>query len=165
MSGPEHHFASTLRWTGAARGPIRDYESYSREYVVEMEGKPPLRGSAATVFRGDGALHNPEEWLVAALSARHFLSYAALCARHGVVLLGYEDPAAGTMAYDRQRKVMAFTEVILRPRCRVAPGTDVEAARALHERAHHECFIANSVNFRVTNQPEIVADRPTAGRA
>jgi organic hydroperoxide reductase OsmC/OhrA len=164
MSGAEHHFASTLRWTGAARGPIRDYEGYSREYVVEMEGKPPLRGSAATVFRGDGSLHNPEDWLVAALSACHFLSYAALCARHAVVLLEYEDRATGTMAYDRQRKVMAFTEVILRPRCRVVAGTDLERARALHNQAHHECFIANSVNFRVTNEPEIVVEAQAAAR-
>ena len=156
MPGAEHHFASTLRWTGAERGSTRDYESYSREYVVEMEGKPPLRGSAATVFRGDGGLHNPEDWLVAALSACHFLSYSALCARNGVVLVGYEDRATGTMAFDRQRKVMAFTEVTLRPCCRVAAGTDLDRARALHAQAHHECFIANSVNFRVENAPEIV---------
>jgi organic hydroperoxide reductase OsmC/OhrA len=158
MPGAEHHFASTLRWTGAERGPIHDYEGYSREYVVQMEGKPPLRGSAATVFRGDAGLHNPEDWLVAALSACHFLSYAALCARHGVVLVGYEDRATGTMAFDRARKVMAFTEVTLRPRCRVAAGTDVDRARALHAQAHHECFIANSVNFGVENEPEIVLE-------
>jgi organic hydroperoxide reductase OsmC/OhrA len=158
MPGAEHHFASQLRWTGAGRGPIRDYEGYSREYVVEMEGKPPLRGSAATVFRGDGGLHNPEDWLVAALSACHFLSYAALCARNGVVLVGYEDRATGTMAFDRLRKVMAFTEVTLRPRCRVAAGTDVGRAGALHAQAHHECFIASSVNFRVENEPEIVLE-------
>ena len=57
---------------------------------------------------------------------------------------------------------MAFTEAILRPRCRVGAGTDVERARALHERAHHECFIANSVNFPVTNEPEIVLDTSPA---
>src|SRR6185312_2952134 len=116
MSGSTHQFASRLRWTGAAAGAVRDYESYSRAYVVEMEGKPPLHGSAALPFRGDAAAHNPEDLLMAALSACHFLSYAALCARHGVVLVAYED-------------------------------------------AHHECFIANSVNFPVTNEPEIlVAD-------
>ena len=53
MPGAEHHFASTLRWTGADRGPIRDYEGYSREYVVEMEGKPPLRGGMSAVVSID----------------------------------------------------------------------------------------------------------------
>jgi len=162
MSGTEHHFACRLRWTGGARGPVRDYESYSREYVVEMEGKAPLRGSAATVFRGDGGLHNPEDLLVAALSACHFLSYAALCARAGVELLEYEDSATGIMAYDRGRKVMAFTGVTLRPRCRVAAGVDLERARELHDRAHHECFIANSVNFPVAHEPEILVDAKRA---
>jgi len=160
MSGATHHFASRLRWTGGERGAIRDYESYSREYVVEVDGKPPLRGSAATAFRGDGALHNPEDWLVAALSACHFLSYAALCARHGVVLLAYSDDASGTMTYDRARHVMAFSDVTLRPRCRIAAGSDVDKARTLHERAHHECFIANSVNFPVRHEAEIVVDAP-----
>lgn len=159
MSGSTHAFACRLRWTGASAGAVRDYDGYSRAYVVEMEGKPPLHGSAAVPFRGDAAAHNPEDLLMAALSACHFLSYAALCARHGVVLVGYEDAATGTMAFDRARKVMAFTEVTLHPRCRVAAGTDVAQARALHERAHHECFIASSVNFPVANEPEIlVAD-------
>lgn len=154
MAGSTHHFASTLRWTGT----VRDYESYSREYVIEMAGKPPLRGSALKVFRGDDSLHDPEDLLVASLSACHFLSYAALCARHGVVLLGYEDAASGTMAFDPQRKVMAFTNVTLRPRCRVATGTDLDKARTLHDRAHHECFIANSVNFPVAHEATITPD-------
>jgi organic hydroperoxide reductase OsmC/OhrA len=158
MSGATHHFAATLRWTGAERGPVRDYDGYSREHVVEIGGKPTLRATAAAAFRGDPALHNPEDLLVAALASCHFLSYAALCARHGIVLLGYEDEATGTMAFDRERKVMAFTEVTLRPRCRVAAGSDVERARALHERAHHDCFIANSVNFPVANEPTIIVD-------
>jgi organic hydroperoxide reductase OsmC/OhrA len=155
MSGSTHQFAARLRWSGAERGSVRDYESYSREYVVEIDGKPPLRGSAAAAFRGDAGVHNPEDLLVAALSACHFLSYAALCARNDVTLVAYEDAASGTMAFDRERKVMAFTGVTLRPRCVIAEGSDAEKAKALHARAHHECFIANSVNFPVENEPAI----------
>ena len=135
---------------------MRDYDGYSREHALHVAGKPTLVTSSAPVFRGDPALHNPEELLVAALASCHFLAYAALCARGGVVLLGYEDDATGTMAYDRTRKVMAFTEVSLRPRCTVAAGTDVARAMALHDTAHHECFIANSVNFPVGHDPVLV---------
>ena len=67
----------------------------------------------------------------------------------------YEDDATGTMAFDRVAKVMRFTEVVLRPKVRLAAGADVDKARALHENAHHECFIANSVNFPVRNEPTI----------
>jgi organic hydroperoxide reductase OsmC/OhrA len=157
VSMSEHHFAARLVWTGAAAGPVRDYESYSREYRVEIEGKPPLIGSAARPFRGAGELHNPEDLLVAALSACHCLSYLALCARAGIVVEAYEDAATGLMAYDRATKVMRFTEVVLHPRVRLASGANVDHARALHDRAHHECFIANSVNFPVRNQPAVTA--------
>ena len=37
--------------------------------MVEIAGKPPLRGSADPMFRGDPALYNPEDLLVAALAA------------------------------------------------------------------------------------------------
>lgn len=155
-----HRFAAHLIWTGAARGGTRDYEGYSREYRVDIEGKPPLVGSAAPPFRGASDLHNPEDLLVAALSACHCLSYLAVCARAGIVVEAYEDDATGTMSFDRARKAMAFSEVVLRPRVRVSAGTDLERARALHEDAHHGCFIASSVNFPVRNEPTITHSTP-----
>lgn len=150
-----HRFEARLVWTGAALGPTRDYESYSREWRVDIAGKPPLAGSAAVPFRGAADLHNPEDLLVAALASCHCLSYLALCARAGVLVVSYEDSATGTMAFDRTAKAMKFTEVTLRPIVRVASGSDLEAARRLHERAHHECFIASSVNFPVKNEPSV----------
>jgi organic hydroperoxide reductase OsmC/OhrA len=161
MSDPnndKHVFEAHLVWTGAGRGGTSSYEAYSREYRVDLAGKPPLVGSAAPVFRGDPALPNPEEYLVAALSSCHFLSYAALCARSGVHLLGYEDDASGTM--EKVDRVVRFTEVVLRPRVKISRSSDPEKARSLHERAHALCFIANSVNFPVRNEPaiEIVDD-------
>ena len=69
-------------------------------------------------------------------------------------MVAYEDRATGTMARIDDR--IRFREVTLRPRVRLAPGSDVERARALHKQAHAECFIANSVNFPVENEPDIV---------
>src|SRR6478609_6601734 len=149
----EHHFDCRLVWSGAAKGGTAHYEEYSREARVEIDGKPPLEVSAAPAFRGDPTLHNPEDLLVAALSACHFLSYAALCARSGIVVVAYEDRAQGTM--DRQGGKMRFTEVVLRPRVTIAAGGDAAKAHALHERAHAICFIASSVNFEVRHEPVI----------
>ena len=152
--GHEHRFECRLVWTGARHGGTTGYETYSREYRVDIPGKPSIRGTAATMFRGDPALPNPEDLLMAALSACHFLSYAAYAARDGVNVISYEDEAIGIMA--RVDGVTKFTDVLLRPRVTVAPGADVEKARKLHEKAHHACFIANSVNFPVRNEPEIL---------
>jgi organic hydroperoxide reductase OsmC/OhrA len=153
----EHVFACHLRWTGAEHGPVRDYETYSRDYRVDVEGKPPLNGSAAPSFRGSAALHNPEDLLVAALSACHLLSYLALCARAGIGVEAYEDSARGTMAFDRERRVMRFRDVVLRPTVRIASPADLDRARDLHGDAHHQCFIANSVNFPVRCEPTVTA--------
>jgi organic hydroperoxide reductase OsmC/OhrA len=157
-SSNDHHFACRLVWTGAARGPTADYQSYSRECRVDMTGKSSLKMSAAGAFRGDPALHNPEDLLVASLSACHFLSYVALCARNGVQVIAYEDDASGVMS--RVERTFKFTDVLLRPRVTIGAGSDPEKARALHEKAHAECFIASSVNFAVRNEPTITVAAP-----
>lgn len=155
-----HRFESVLRWIGAADGPTTSYRSYSREYVVEVEGKPPLRGSAAPPFLGDGGLLNPEDLLVAALSACHCLSYLAVCARVPIEVVDYRDRAEGTMAF--VDGAMRFTEVVLRPEVTIAAGQDEARALALHAKASAACFIRNSVSFPVRHRARIVVgDAPS----
>jgi organic hydroperoxide reductase OsmC/OhrA len=150
----EHRFDCRLVWTGASTGPIRSYESYDRAYRVEFDGKPTLLGSAAPAFRGNPSLHNPEDLLMASLAACHCLTYLALAARAKLEVVAYEDRATGTMAKIDGR--IRFREVTLRPRVWVVPGSDRERACVLHEQAHEGCFIANSVNFPVAHQPEVL---------
>jgi organic hydroperoxide reductase OsmC/OhrA len=106
------------------------------------------------MFKGDSSKHNPEDLFVAALSTCHLLSYLALCARSKISVVAYEDDAVGTMELtpDGGGK---FTEVVLRPRVTIGSG-DLDLAVKLHERAHHYCFIANSVSCAVRNEPEVV---------
>jgi organic hydroperoxide reductase OsmC/OhrA len=150
---PQHLFRCHLVWTGATTEGTSAPDKYSRAHRIDVEGKPSLFGSAAPAFRGDPALHNPEDLLVASLSACHCMSYLFLCARAGLRVVAYEDDATGTL--QRVDRVMRFSEVVLRPRVTLAAGADVEKARALHERAHAECFIANSVSFPVRNEPTV----------
>jgi organic hydroperoxide reductase OsmC/OhrA len=153
--GPsEHYFECKLIWSGAIQGGTTSYDSYSREFRVEIAGKGILIGSSAAVFRGDPRLHNPEDLLVASLSSCHFLSYLADAARAHVVVIDYEDQATGTMAKIDGK--IRFREVILRPKVGVARGTDLQKARRLHHDAHEHCFIANSVNFPVNAEPTII---------
>ncbi len=76
-----HRYELRLDWTGGRQGAAESYVSYAREYRIEIAGKPTLIGSADPTFHGDASLHNPEEMLLAALSACHMLSYLALCVR------------------------------------------------------------------------------------
>jgi organic hydroperoxide reductase OsmC/OhrA len=149
----EAHYHTKLVWSGAARGAATNVESYSREFRAEIEGKPPLLGSADPAFRGDPALYNPEDLLLSALAACHMLSYLAVCAHAGIVVLSYEDAAVGTIA--RRDGKVRFVDALLRPKVVLQPGSDLEKAKALHEKAHNICIIVNSVNFPVRHSAEI----------
>ena len=158
MNVRSHRYAAHVRWTGGTSAPAVDYATYSREYVVEIDGKPPLRGSADAHFRGDRALHNPEDMLVAALSACHLLSYLAECTRAGIAVVAYEDDASGEMTLIDGK--IRFREVMLRPRVAIADAARIGEAIALHVRAHAECFIANSVNFPVRHEATVTSVQP-----
>ncbi|MGI9505511.1 MAG: OsmC family protein [Geminicoccaceae bacterium] len=149
-----HHYQARLIWTGAAKGVASVYDGYSREYRIEIDGKPPIRGSSDPIYRGDPALHNPEDLLLASLSACHMLWYLHLCTDAGIHVSAYADDAEGKM--DHVGGKIAFTDVLLRPKVTILDG-DVEQALALHHDANQACFIANSVNFPVRHEP--VADR------
>lgn len=152
-----HHFSAKITWTGAAKGATSSYESYSRDHLIEVPGKPPLQASADKVFRGDSSRHNPEDLLVMSLSTCHMLTYLAEAARAGVLVVAYSDAAGGTMQMKDGR--MRFTDVSLRPQVVIAKGSDPALAQRLHEKAHEHCFIANSVNFPVSCDARVsVAD-------
>lgn len=143
-----HRYAGTAEWSGAAQG-MSGYAGYSRAWTFAIPGKPLLRGSADVPFRGEGALHNPEDLLLCALSTCHMLAWLAECARADIVVASYRDEAEGSMTFAEGK--LRFTAVLLRPVATIAAG-DPARAFALHERAHEGCFIASSVNFPVRHE-------------
>jgi organic hydroperoxide reductase OsmC/OhrA len=145
-----HDYAATVAWIGPQAGSTKTYAGYSREYEVAFEGKAALRGSADRSFRGDPALVNPEEMLVASLSACHMLSYLAVCALQGIEIVSYVDRARGQMS--ETSGAGHFVSVTLVPHVVIARAADLERAEAAHAAAHESCFIANSVNFPVTHE-------------
>lgn len=153
----EHQYALQLRWTGNRGEGTTDYRAYDRAFDIAIEGKPTWKGSADPAFLGDSALHNPEDMLVASLSACHMLWYLHLCAVEGIVITDYVDDASGTMQQDAGGGAQ-FTAVVLKPRVTIKPGGDRDRAARLHERANELCFIARSVNFPIAHEPEIIVD-------
>lgn len=151
-----HNYKTTLHWTGNRGSGTSDYKAYGRDHELLVEGKQAsIAASSDPHFRGEADRYNPEELLVASLSSCHMLSYLHLCAVNHVVVIGYEDEASGTMREEAGHGGH-FTGVTLRPRVTISAESDADKALALHEEAHHNCFIANSVNFPVTNEPRIV---------
>lgn len=146
-----HTYAVRVRWTGDQGSGTREYLGYSRNHSIEVSGKPRISGSSDPKFHGDRTRYNPEELLVASLSACHMLWYLHLCADAGVTVVEYVDDAEGSMETNPGGGGR-FTRVLLRPKVRIVSG-DRDLARRLHDSAHDRCFVANSVNFPVVHEP------------
>jgi organic hydroperoxide reductase OsmC/OhrA len=147
-----HAFEVSVAWTGNNGEGTSAYTAYERAHEISSEGKPAIPGSSDPAFRGDKSRYNPEELLIASLSACHMLWYLHLCADAHIVVTAYEDKASGTMTL-RTDGGGHFTEVTLKPSVTIKEGCDPGLAEELHHRAHHLCFIANSVNFPVSVEP------------
>ena len=150
----EHSYRVEVRWSGNLGVGTVQYRAYSRAHEITAVGKPAILGSSDPGFRGDANRYNPEELLVASLSACHMLWYLHLCAEAGVVVMEYVDHPVGVMM-EMPGGGGRFERVLLRPEVRLAAGSDPARARALHEGAHARCFIANSVRFPVRCEPRI----------
>lgn len=156
MAGKQHQYPVEVVWTGNHGTGTKTYQDYGREHEIRVAGKPVIAGSSDAAFRGDGAKHNPEDLLVAALSSCHMLWYLHLASVAGVVVTAYVDEAVGTL-HD-QGNNGRFTEVVLHPRVTIRADSDADVAQRVHDDAHHACFIANSVNFPVRCEPRIVIE-------
>jgi organic hydroperoxide reductase OsmC/OhrA len=149
-----HRYRVAVAWTGDRGRGTADYRAYGREHVITAVGKPPIAGSADAAFLGDLDRWNPEELLVASISACHKLWYLHLCAIAGIAVTAYRDAAEGLMTEDSDGSGR-FTEVVLRPEVGIRPGDDAALAARIHQNANEKCFIANSVNFPVRCEPVI----------
>jgi len=143
-------FISHLEWSGASKGPTRDPATFSRDLTVVVH-TVTVPMSAAPAYRGDPARVNPEQLFIASLSACQALTYLFLAARHGVAVTAYTDDAEGRLGL--LDGTMRMVKVTLRPHIALEAGADEAAARALIEKAHRECFIANSVSTPVAIEP------------
>jgi organic hydroperoxide reductase OsmC/OhrA len=151
----DHHYQSTVQWTGNKGAGTCDYASYERSHKIGIESKPDILGSSDPAFRGDKTKHNPEDLLVSSLSACHMLWYLHLCAQSGVVVLDYIDHATGIMT-ETENGGGHFTQVTLNPIVTVLEERMIDLANDLHAKANERCFIANSVNFPVYHKPTTI---------
>jgi len=149
----KHEYTTHIRWTGNLGEGTSEYRAYSRNYEITAPNKSaPVAGSSDPHFRGEASRYNPEDLLVASLSACHMLSYLHLCAVNDIVVTAYQDEANGQMRENKDGSG-EFTEVMLRPRVTVTAASDRTKALHLHEEAGKLCFIARSVNFPVRHEP------------
>jgi len=78
------------------------------------------------------------------------------CADAGIVITSYTDDAHGELS-EHADGSGEFTRVTLRPRMTITDAARIDEAAAIHQRVHHVCALARSVNFEVVCEPVITA--------
>lgn len=144
----QHDFVASVVWTGDRGAGTRSYRGYDRTWRIATPGKLPIECSNDPMLGGDPTKHNPEDLLLATLSACHMLWYLHLASRASIVVRRYaDDPLA--IGETGARGEGRFVRATLRPVIAVERGADLALADSLHQEVHHYCFIARSVNFPV----------------
>ena len=148
----QNHYEATITWTGNTGEGTSNARSYERDHTISVAGKPEIPGTSEVSMLGNKVRYNPEELLLASLSACHMLWYLYLCAQAGIIITAYTDAATGTMQSEADGGGR-FTEVVLHPTITITGAANEEQLNALQHEANRLCFIANSCNFPVRHQP------------
>ena len=146
-----HH--ASIVWTRAEGAAFKD-NRYSRAHRWEFDGGAvvPASSSPAVVPLplSDPAGVDPEEAFVASLSSCHMLWVLFFAAKGGFVVDSYRDAAEGHKEKTADGSQW-MARVVLRPEIRFSGAApDAATLAAMHDKAHHACFIANSVKTVVT---------------
>jgi organic hydroperoxide reductase OsmC/OhrA len=156
MSSSISEYRATIVWQRA--GETFTDNKYSRLHEWRFDDGTVVAATASPHIvpppHSDGRRVDPEEAFVAALSSCHMLFFLSFAARQGLLIDRYTDQAMGILA-DRGDGKLAMTEVTLQPAVTLAnsaAGSD-EMINSLHHAAHEHCFIASSVNTRISIQP------------
>jgi organic hydroperoxide reductase OsmC/OhrA len=139
---------ATISWERGERDFA--YDSYSRDHTWSFDAGVVVAGSAAQDYLGNPKHVDPEEAFVAAVASCHMLTFLAIASRKRLVVDRYEDAAVGYLEKNADGK-LAVTRVVLRPRVTFGGAGAVEPKEIahLHELAHANCFIANSVRTEI----------------
>lgn len=143
---------SSLQWqrTPHPHSPA----TYSRSHVTTLAGGQQLRVSASVEYKGDKDCADPEQLLVSAVSSCHMLFFLAIAEHQGFIVDHYEDQAVG---YLRKSATggSVITRVELSPTIRFGGDKvpDFADITRIHEGAHKNCFIGNSITAEVVINP------------
>jgi len=135
-------FNLTVNWQTS---PAEEGE-FCRDHSITFGSGQTIQASSAPEYKGNKQNVNPEESLLAALSSCHMLTFLAIAHLKRLPVVSYVDEATAELGKNDACK-LAVTKMVLNPKVIFADGVDVsrETIEKIHEKAHANCFIANSL--------------------
>ena len=115
---------------------------------------PELRCAAPADFDGPGDAWSPEYLLLGAVQTCFLFTLRAVAKLSKFQFKWLELSAHGVL--DRKEGVTRFTEIVLRPKLTVAPGTDRAQAIRIMEKSEKACLISASLSTPVRLEPEVL---------
>lgn len=149
----KHEHRATVTWRRGDGEAFTDGR-FSRAHDWAFDGGISVPASAAPsvirapLSRADAV--DPEEALVASVAACHMLTFLYLAAREGFCVDDWRDEAVGELTANAGGRLW-MSHITLRPVIAFSGARQPTAAdiTRLHERAHEECYIANSIRSEV----------------
>lgn len=131
---------------------------YSREHKWKLDGNVEIIASSSPVnvpvpFSNPTAI-DPEEAFVASISSCHMLWFLAISSKKKFIIDHYLDDAFGEMKKN-ENNCYYISTVVLQPNIKFS-GKNIpskEEQLSIHEKAHAQCFIANSVKSTIECKP------------
>lgn len=150
------HFIATIEWQRGDQDFLSD--EYSRAHEWRFDGGICVAASASPEIvplpwsKAENV--DPEEAFVASLSSCHMLFFLSIAAKQGFQIDTYVDNAKGAMGKRADGKLFVES-VTLRPLIAWSGAKQLTPANIdkIHQLAHHNCFIANSVITNVNIEP------------
>ncbi len=123
--------------------------------VVSVAGIPELRVAPPADFDGPGDAWSPEHLLMAAVESCFLFTLRAVARASKLAFESLELSGEGTL--DRKDGVTRFTEIVLRPRLKLAADRDRDKAIRVLEKSEKACLVSASLSTHIRLEPEIVS--------
>jgi organic hydroperoxide reductase OsmC/OhrA len=126
------------------------YETYDRTHAIRFQGGQSIFSSATPEYFGKAEHTNPEELLASALASCHMLTFLAVAAKKKYTLVSYESESIAVLEKSESGKaVVSKIRLIPRVQFEGEKVPDSGELAKLHETAHKNCIIANSIQSKV----------------
>lgn len=135
-------YTTRLTWTEGKRGKL------------SADGLPDLEVAIPPEFGGPSGFWSPEHLFVAAVSACVMTTFIAIATNSKLAFAGYSSSATGKL--EKTGTGLQITEIVIKPRLRLAEEKDRERVQRIIAKAEENCLISHSIKSRVVVEPEIV---------
>jgi organic hydroperoxide reductase OsmC/OhrA len=148
----KHHI--TIEWQRTTAD--FDYENYNREARLTFAGGHSIQVSNPHHYFGDEKLANSEELLISAVALCYMQTFLAVASKMGYTIKSYKDESIGILGLNDEKK-MSITEIQHHIKVAFEGVQPIESiVNKIQEKAHINCFIANSVKSKVSISIQLI---------